>query len=258
MCIYSGFRLTFLSDMYVCLSTHCENEFDVLSNILFGTNSEYWWVHLLLLNQSIVCFLDIDEWSFHKEIVFSAIFTMMILSSQLFIGMKNYRKHAKQLKEDNYKDIPPASELEPDSQASESVRYLGFVFLNVVGGFFIWFHIVLFIVTICSLFSFHAFTFEIYRLELILSLTAFIGPVLVLYGLKSSITRWICIFTTSSQSEDTSTMLNNKVYANLVYLTLIFSKSNGRVEQIIWHFCIVRLSYCHFFFRFSSDQGDLT
>lgn len=151
-----------------------------------------------------------------------------------------------QLKEDNYDEILSESKLEPNSTAPKSVEYLGSVFLNVVGGFFIWFHIILFIVTICSIFLFHAFTFQIYRLKLIYSLIAFIAPVVVLYGLKSCITRWLCIFTTSHQSkntqsvsdhqsgntpsvsdhqsENTQNVLYNNVYAFLVYLTFIFSK----------------------------------
>ena len=153
-------------------------------------------------------FLEIDEWSFRKETVCSAILTMFIFCYRLFDSIKSYQEHILQLKKGNHKAILPESELESDSTAPESVGYLSFVFLNVVGGFLIWFHIILFLVTMCSIFIFHAFTLQIYRMEVISSFIVLIAPVLVLYYLKKYITRWFSIFTTTDQSQNVNNNAN--------------------------------------------------
>lgn len=187
----------------------------------------------------ILEFLEIDEWSFRTEMVCSAILTMFIFCYRLFVSIRSYKEHILQLRKGNHKAILPESELEPASKASQSVGYLSFVFLNVVGGFLIWFYIILFLVTICNIFFFHAFTFQIYRLEVISSLIVLITPVLVLYGLKKYITQWFSIFTTSNQSKNLDNNANainnvdnnagvinnvdNNAYVMVVFLTFIFS-----------------------------------
>ncbi|CAM4830844.1 unnamed protein product, partial [Rotaria magnacalcarata] len=165
--------------------------------------------------------IEIDKWSFEKEFFLSAILTMIIFSIQLVKGIMNYKDHTEQLKKNNYEEILSKSKLEENSIAPKSVDYIGVVFFSVVGGYYIWFHIILLIVSICSLFLFHAFILQIHRLDLMFSLVAFIAPVLVLYTLKHCIPQWICIFSTSHQSENESNTWNKDVYTILVYLTLV-------------------------------------
>ena len=177
---------------------------------------------------------------------------MLIFAYRLFNSMKSYKKHIIQLRQGNFKAIVPESELELDSKASKSVGYLSFVFLNVAGGFLIWFHIILFLVIICNLFVFHGFTLQIHRLELISSFILLITPVLVLCGLKKFIPQWLSLFTTSDQS----TNVDNNFYLMVVCLTFIFStlliiKLNRIVRTTLLY---VRLSCRCCFLGFSSDQ----
>ncbi|CAF4527853.1 unnamed protein product, partial [Rotaria socialis] len=165
--------------------------------------------------------IEIDEWSFEKEFFLSAILTMIIFIIQLVKGIMKYKDHTEQLKKDNYEEILSKSKLEENSIAPKSVEYIGVVFSSVVGGYYIWFHIILIIVSICSLFLFHAFTLQTHRRDLMFSSVAFIAPVLALYTLKHWITKWVCIFSTSHQSENESSTWNKDVYTILVYLTLV-------------------------------------
>ncbi len=165
-------------------------------------------------------FLEIDTWSFRYEILISAFLIFLIFANRFLRVMMKYKKHTKDLQKNNYEEIPQLDESEKKSIAHKSIGYLTSVLLNIVGGFFIWFHIILFIIIIFRIILFYIFTLQIHRIELILTLFSIIAPMLVLYGLKKYITEWLCTFITIDQSSNR----NNKFYGILVYFTLLIGK----------------------------------
>jgi hypothetical protein len=150
---------------------------------------------------------------------------MIIFTNRFLKEMMKYKKHIKDLKENNYEEIPRLDEEEMKSIGHKSIGYLTSVFLNIVGGFFIWFHIILFIIIIFSIILFYVRTLQIHHRGLTFSLFSFIAPIIVLYLLKKSITEWLSIFILPHQSENENNLLNKKVYGILIYFTFIISKS---------------------------------
>ena len=165
---------------------------------------------------------------------------MIIFGCQFFKEMINYREHTKQLKENKYEEIPRLNKLEKKSIPHKSIGYLTSIILNIVGSFFIWFHIILFLTMLFSLLTFRAFNAQIHRLEFLSSIISFFGPLLVLYGLKKSLTKWLTIFISSDQDQNQKNIPNEKSYAILMYFTFISSKlffRNRRYYiQISFHF----------------------
>lgn len=173
------------------------------------------------------CYLDIDSLSFRKEILISAIFTMIIFVKRILREMMKYKKHTNDLKNNNYEEIPKLDQSEQQSIGQKSVDYLSSVFLNIVGGYFIWFHLTLFILLIFRL-IFSLFRPSIFQddvSEFSSSLLLFIAPVIVLYRLKRSITEWLCTFIPSHQPENGNNAANKKIHSILTYFTFIISKS---------------------------------
>ena len=172
--------------------------------------------------------LDVNDWSFGGEIILSGIITMIIFGYQFFKEMINYREHTKQLKDDNCEQIPRLNESEKESIAHKSIGYLTSIILNIIGSFFIWFHIILFLTILSSLLSFRAFTAQIHRLEFLSSIISFVAPLLVLYGLKKTLTQWFRIFISSDQdhgrNHNQNNLPNEKSYSILMYFTFISSK----------------------------------
>ena len=205
-------------------------------------------------------YLEIDILSFRYEIIVSGIGTMIIFGIELVRGMKTYRRRMEELKNNRCTDIPTEEELmkkpkddrladiskKKESKSnpivSESVTYLAYVFVSIVGGFFICFHLILFIVILCSLIIFHASTYQIVRLQVLFTVLSFVMPVVVLYGLKSCLIRWLCIFASStSESGNYPSPWNKTVYTSLVYLTFFLSEfvvqiRRNRKENVL--FCV--------------------
>jgi len=150
---------------------------------------------------------------------------MVIFTNRFLKEMMKYKKHTNDLKENNYEEIPRLDEEEMKSLAHKSIGYLTSIFLNIVGAFFIWFHIILFIIIIFSIILFNVRTLQIHHRDFIFSLVSFVAPIIVLYGLKTSITEWINIFIAPHQSVNENNLLNKKVYGILIYFTFIISKS---------------------------------
>lgn len=149
---------------------------------------------------------------------------MIIFGCQFFKEMINYREHTKQLKDGKCEQIPRLNKSEKESIAHKSIGYLTSIILNIVGSFFIWFHIILFLTILFSLLSFRAFTAQIHRLEFLSSIISFVAPLLVLYGLKKSLTQWLTVFISSKQGQNQNNIPNEKSYAILMYFTFISSK----------------------------------
>jgi hypothetical protein len=175
-------------------------------------------------------FSDVNDWSFSGEIILSGVITMIIFGCQFFKEMINYREHTKQLKDDKCEQIPRLNQSEKESIPHKSIGYLTSIILNIVGSFFIWFHIILFLTILFSLLSFRASTAQIHRLEFLSSIISFVAPLLVLYGLKKSVTQWSRIFISSDQDQNRNQNQNQnqipseKSYAVLMYFTFISSK----------------------------------
>jgi hypothetical protein len=167
---------------------------------------------------------EIEDWSFNKEILLSALLTMIFFAYQLISGMKTYKIHTKDLEKDEYKDIPPEETSETHSKGSESVKYLSSIFLNIVGGFFIWFHLILFVMMICSLMIFHSFKLQIDPVQPTFSLFSIIASLVILFGLKSCITKWLSIFISLEQLDNHHNKFNKSFYTILAFLTFVFSE----------------------------------
>ncbi|CAF1346175.1 unnamed protein product [Adineta ricciae] len=192
------------------------------------------------LNHSIdleILLDEIGDWSFDKEILLSAFLTMNFFAYQILNGMKTYKIHTKDLEKNNYKDIPQEENSEIHSRASESVKYLSSIFLNIVGGFFIWFHLILFVMMILSLTTFHPLKLQIDLIHPILSLFSIIASFAVLFGLKKCLTSWLSIFTSFEQSENHEIKFSKPFYTILAYLTFVFSCHIAVV------YCVFRLVY---------------
>lgn len=211
---------------------------------MIGTNSMHFLIfcleeifHIGKLNRyqlmivELFILSEIDDWSFHYQIFISGILTCLIFTIQLFYGIVKYKEHTKQLKENKYDEIPSKQTFERNSIGPQSVRYLSSIFLNTVGGFFIWFHTILFIINICSIIIYYAYTLQIEYLHPLFTILSFILPLIVLYGLNRYIKQWLCTFASSKESEHTSfNKSNEKIYAILIYFTLIFSKRSFKFK----------------------------
>jgi hypothetical protein len=165
-------------------------------------------------------------WSFRYEILITAFLIFLIFAHRFLKVMMKYKEHTNDLKNENYEEIPQLNEKEEKSIAVKSVGYLSSIFLSIVGGFFIWFHIILFIIIIIfRTLSFCVFNPELPRIELILKLVSIILPMLVLYGLKKYITEWLCTFiSVDSSSNRNQKFFNENFYGILVYFTFLISK----------------------------------
>ncbi|UJR08770.1 hypothetical protein I4U23_013026 [Adineta vaga] len=195
-----------------------------------GTSSIYFLIFCL----EEIFNIDIDDWSFNYQILSSAILTFLVFTIQLFYGIVKYKEHTKQLKEKKYDEIPSKENFGKNAIASQSVGYLSSIFLNTVGGFFIWFHTILFIINICSFIGYYVYTLQFEYLHPLFSILSFILPLLVLYGLNRNIKQWLCTFASSKESEHAdSNKSNDKIYAVLICFTFIFSCHIAIISSVV-------------------------
>ena len=155
--------------------------------------------------------------SLKREIIFSALLAVALYASQLFIGMKNYKKHKKQLFKGIYEDIPSPANFRPTSIASKSVHYSGFLVGYMAWGFLICFHLILLIMT-----GLHFISLQIRYIEVIL---AVVVPVLVIYLLKMASTSSAGKFLFIHDVDEKLNLTNRKSYAIFVYFNFFAGRN---------------------------------
>jgi hypothetical protein len=161
-------------------------------------------------------YLDLGAYSFKTEIILSAIIAGTLYASQLFIGMKTYKKHKLLSYQGIYLDIPAASNFEASYIASNSVHYSGFLVGYMAWGFFICFHLILLIAILIRVLS-----LQIRQFELALSIVV---PIFVIYLLKllgmTSAGKFIFI----QKLDNKLNLRSRKMYAVFVYFSFFAGK----------------------------------
>ena len=161
--------------------------------------------------------------SLRSTIFWSAFITFVIYVYQLFLGMKNYKKHKLQLLRGIYEDVPSTQNFKANSIAAKSVHYSGFLVGYMAWGFVICFHLIFFIMIIIRIASLQIRYFEI--------VLAFTVPVLVVYLLKMVSISSAGKFFFIQDAEEKLNLKNRKVYAIFVYFNFFAGKSNEQEEK---------------------------
>lgn len=174
---------------------------------------------IILVHITIDC-LDLSVFSFQTEIILSAVATVILYATQLFIGIQNYKKHKLQLYKGIYVDIPAAIHFEPDYIASNSVHYSGFLVGYMAWGFVICFHFVLLIAIGIKVLSLQIRAFEV-------ALTIIV-PICVIYLLKLLAMKSAGKFLFIHEQEKKLDSQSRKTYAIFVY----FSFFAGKLEHM--------------------------
>ena len=117
-----------------------------------------------------------DGFSLRREVIASAVLTVIIYSFQLLRGMENYKKHKRDICKGIHLDVPDPKHSKPDVIASNSVHYSGFLVGYMAWGFVICFHAILVLLIIIRLLALQSL-----HIELVL---AVIVPILAIYFLK--------------------------------------------------------------------------
>ena len=150
------------------------------------------------------------------EIILSAIITFMIYGGQLYLGMKNYKKHKLDLYRGIYEDVPSAVNFTPNSIVSKSVHYSGFLVGYLAWGFIISFHLILLILCLIRIIS-----LQMRYIELILAVTV---PITVVYLLKMITVSTTGKFLFMQDMENKLNLDNRKTYAIFVYFNFFAGK----------------------------------
>ncbi|CAF4174761.1 unnamed protein product, partial [Adineta steineri] len=135
--------------------------------------------YILFLNSYIPSSINIkltESSSLKLEIIVSAILTVIIYGCQLFFGIQRYKKFKKDLYLGKNLEIPSIKYFEPNSIASNSVHYSGFLVGYLAWGFVICFHLIL-LITIAM----KTVSLQFHHIEIILTI---IVPILIIYFLK--------------------------------------------------------------------------
>ncbi|CAF4805664.1 unnamed protein product, partial [Rotaria socialis] len=185
-----------------------------------------------------------NPFSLNREIIISTIITAILFALQLFVGMKNYKRHKQQLYRGVSIEIPPANRFKCASIVSDSVHYSGFLVGYMTWGFVICFHLVLFVATGVRLMALHT-----PDTELILPI---IVPLAVMYLLK-------ILFMTSTgkilfigNGHKTYYLKNIRAYAIFVYFSFFADSFAGIAScitrllkaTVINAIFIARIDYC--------------
>jgi cytochrome c oxidase subunit IV len=165
-------------------------------------------------------YLDLGTFSLEKEIITSAVITVLIYGFQLLSGMQNYKKHKLQLYKGLYEDIPRSLDnLKPSTIATNSVHYSGFLVGYMAWGFVICFHLILAI-----LIGIRIISFQIRHTELVL---AIVVPVLIIYLLKMTSMKSVGKLLFIQKLDNKKKKLNlksRKTYALFVYFSFFAGK----------------------------------
>lgn len=154
--------------------------------------------------------------SLRFEIIISAIITVCIYGFQLYLGMQNYKKHRKDLYKGIYEDVPSAANFTPNSIASKSVHYSGFLVGYMAWGFVICFHLIFLILSLIRIIS-----LQLRYIEFVLAFTV---PVLVVYLLKMVSTSSAGKFFFIQDMDEKLNLKNRKTYAIFVYFNFFAGK----------------------------------
>ncbi len=156
-----------------------------------------------------------------STIITSAVIAVAIFAYQLLIGMQNYKKHKLQLFKGIYEDVPSANNFNPNSIASKSIHYSGFLVGYMAWGFIICFHLIFF-----TLAAIHIISLQIRYFEIILAVTV---PVLVIYVLKMVSISTAGKFLFIQDMEEKLNLKNRKTYAIFIY----FNFFAGKIREIL-------------------------
>jgi len=151
-----------------------------------------------------------------STIILSALLTVGLYALQLYLGIKNYKRHKLQLFKGIYEDVPSAANFNPSSIAAKSVHYSGFLVGYMAWGFIICFHIIFFIFSLI-----HIISLQIRYFELVLAITV---PVLVVYLLRMASTSSAGKFLFIQDMDEKLNLKNRKVYAIFVYFNFFAGK----------------------------------
>lgn len=146
--------------------------------------------------------------------------TFVLFLYQLFLGMKNYKKHKLQLYRGIYEDVPSTQNFKANSMAAKSVHYSGFLVGYMAWGFIICFHLIFFIMILLRIVSLQIRYFEI--------ILAFTVPVLVVYLLKMVTISSAGKFFFIQEADEKLNLKNRKIYAIFVYFNFFAGKSKGK------------------------------
>jgi hypothetical protein len=156
--------------------------------------------------------------SLRSIIITSAFLAVTIFASQLFIGMQNYKKHKLQLFKGIYEDVPSAANFKPNTIASKSVHYSGFLVGYMAWGFIICFHLIFF-----TLSAIRVISLQIRYFELVL---AIIVPVVLVYLLKMLSTSSVgTFFFIPDDASEKLNLSNRKFYAIFIYFNFFAGKN---------------------------------
>ncbi len=154
--------------------------------------------------------------SLSSTIITSGVLTVGLFLAQLFLGIKNYKRHKLQLFRGIYEDVPSAANFNPNAIAAKSVHYSGFLVGYMAWGFVICFHLIFFILA-----TIHIITLQIRYFELILAITV---PVLLVYLLKMVGTSSAGKFLFIQDMDEKLNLKNRKVYAIFIYFNFFAGK----------------------------------
>jgi hypothetical protein len=137
-----------------------------------------------------------------KEIILSAILTFSLFSFQLFVTMKNYKRHKLQLYKGFYKEIPAGIKI----NAIDSIHYPGFLVGYMIWGVSVVFHLILIVQTISL----------DYFIKVLLD---FILPILVIYLLSIISMSLIGQFVFIRMPDKKSRLKYRQIHAILLYFS---------------------------------------
>jgi hypothetical protein len=160
--------------------------------------------HLSFIRYYIETIFNIEFSSMKSTIISSAVIAVLLIAYHLFMTMQNYKNHKLQLFKGIYTDIPSAVNFRPDTIASNSIRYCGFLVGHIACSLIIYFYLIFFILNIIRLLF-----LPIPSIQLLLTISV---PILVIYLL-------IMIYISSIAKS-----LSPKMYAILIYFIFFAGK----------------------------------
>jgi hypothetical protein len=188
--------------------------------------------------------------SLRTEIILSAVVTVIIYGFQLYLGMRNYKKHRLQLYKGIYEDVPSAANFKPNAIASKSVHYSGFLVGYMAWGFVICFHLIFFTLSAVRIVS-----LQLRYVEFILAITV---PVLVVYLLKMVSTSSAGKFLFIRDMDEKLNLKNRKTYAIFVYFNFfagkIYSIRTYLKKPNFFYFQRLFSRYCFMYYSFNKSH----
>ncbi len=160
-----------------------------------------------------------NEPSFQGEVLLSAMSTMIIYGIQLFLTIKQYQKNMIYIYRNMPKDIRSKRRPKQHDIITGSIRYPGYLLLYLLGGVFLCFHLILFLITILS--GMRVIRSPAGSLKWTIELLI---PALVLYFLQTMIHRWSNTFLTFYHRRDEGDVQFTTLHSILLYFNLIASE----------------------------------